>query len=563
MAAGIPLRADSGTVSREYAASLNSLLVLSMLMFESAREDQIFHLATSALPSLVPGSELIGIRYLGQWGVASPELECDRRLRDEMARQVDSLPAAGGALTVDGNPWAFAFTLRSPRETLGSLAVQAPREPSAEEHFLLRTLAQQTGVALVNTRMAQRDRERAAELSQVNEALAAGLADLRHTFEIHSRLNEVALTGRGQQALADAVHELTGFEVAVEDRYGNLRAWAPGEAPAPYPKPAAGVRDRFLRALSADRRPQRHGDRLVALASPRSDVMGVVALLDPEQRAGEFDRVTLEYAATVLAVELARLASTAEAELRVSRDLVDELLAGVDDEAAAVQRGQALGLDLERPRRAVVVHRPGQGAGSDQYLHVVTRVAREMGAGPLIVGRGDAVVLLADHELNWEALARDVTAAMGEGSCRVAVGGVCRRPSEFARSYREAQLAMNLQVNGAGPEVFAWESLGIYGILSTAEDVARLEQFVQSQLGALLDYDARKGTGLVETLFHYLETGLTAASDTLILHRNTLKYRLQRISEISGHDLSDRGIRFNLQLAARAWQVLRALDRLG
>jgi DNA-binding PucR family transcriptional regulator len=534
-----------------------------MLMFESAREDQIFHLAASALPSLAPGCELIGIRYLGDWRASSPTLQGDRRQRAEMGRQVDGLPPTGGPLDGLGSNWAFAFTLRSPRESLGFLAVQAGGEPSAEEQFLLRTLAQQTGVALVNARMAQRDRERAAELSQVNEALATGLADLRHTLEIHSRLNEVALSGRGQQALADAVHELTGFDVAVEDRYGNLRAWAPGDAPEPYPKATPGTRNRFMRALSSDRRPQRHGDRLAALASPRSDVMGVVAILDPEQRAGEFDRLTLEYAATVLAVELARLASTAEAELRVSRDLVEELLAGVDDEAAAIQRGQALGLDLERPRRAVVAHCQGQGPGAEQFLQVVTRVARERGAGPLIVGRGESVVLLADHDLDCRSLAGDVTAAIGEGACRVAIGGICRRPSEFARSYREAQLAMNLQANGAGPDVFAWESLGIYGILATAEDVARLEQFVQSQLGALLGYDAHKSTELVETLFHYLESGLTAASEKLILHRNTLKYRLQRIQELSGHDLSDRGARFNLQLATRAWQVLKALDRLG
>jgi DNA-binding PucR family transcriptional regulator len=441
--------------------------------------------------------------------------------------------------------------------------VHADGEPSPEQRFLLRTLAQQTGVALVNARMTQQDRERAAELSRVNEALAAGLADLRHTLEIHSRLNDVALSGRGRQALADAVHELTGFGVAVEDRYGNLRAWAPGDPPDPYPKPSPAARERFLRALSSDRRPQRHGDRLVALASPRSDVVGVMALVDPEQQAGDFDRVTLEYAATVLAVELARLASTAEAELRFRRDLVDEVLAGVDDEAAVIHRGQALGLDLERPHRAVVVHGHGPGPRPDQFLPVVTRVAREFGAGSLIVGRGDSVVLLTDLELNWDGFGRAVAAALGDATCRIAVGGLCRGPSEFARSHREAQLAMNLQVSGAGPDVLAWESLGIYGILSNAEDVARVEQFVHAQLGLLLDYDAQRGANLVETLFHYLESGLTAASGILILHRNTLKYRLQRIAEISGHDLSDRGTRFNLQLATRAWQVLRALDRLS
>ena len=48
---------------------------------------------------------------------------------------------------------------------------------------------------------------------------------------------------------------------------------------------------------------------------------------------------------------------------------------------------------------------------------------------------------------------------------------------------------------------------------------------------------------------------------TLNVHRSTLKYRLQRIREISGHDLTDAGDNFNLQLATRAWSTLLALRR--
>jgi DNA-binding PucR family transcriptional regulator len=43
------------------------------------------------------------------------------------------------------------------------------------------------------------------------------------------------------------------------------------------------------------------------------------------------------------------------------------------------------------------------------------------------------------------------------------------------------------------------------------------------------------------------------------VHRSTLKYRLQRIKEISGHDLGDPDTSFNLQLATRAWRTLAAL----
>jgi DNA-binding PucR family transcriptional regulator len=65
----------------------------------------------------------------------------------------------------------------------------------------------------------------------------------------------------------------------------------------------------------------------------------------------------------------------------------------------------------------------------------------------------------------------------------------------------------------------------------------------------------------VDTLATYLECGgnydLTAKA--LSLHRSTLRYRLQRIREMSGHELNDPDTRFNLQLATRAWTTVQAL----
>ena len=63
------------------------------------------------------------------------------------------------------------------------------------------------------------------------------------------------------------------------------------------------------------------------------------------------------------------------------------------------------------------------------------------------------------------------------------------------------------------------------------------------------------------TLSHYLECGKSydATAAALSMHRNTLKYRLGRIREISDRDLSDPDTLFNLQLATRAWHTLEAL----
>ena len=68
------------------------------------------------------------------------------------------------------------------------------------------------------------------------------------------------------------MHELTGFPAAIEDRYGNLSAWAGPGRPDPYPKAPAYDRERLLRRLMTAGRSVTDGDRVVALASPRPGV---------------------------------------------------------------------------------------------------------------------------------------------------------------------------------------------------------------------------------------------------------------------------------------------------
>ncbi|MDQ1600434.1 MAG: hypothetical protein QOD68_1908, partial [Actinomycetota bacterium] len=102
---------------------------------------------------------------------------------------------------------------------------------------------------------------------------------------------------------------------------------------------------------------------------------------------------------------------------------------------------------------------------------------------------------------------------------------------------------------------------GVYGIFSAMTDVTDVERFVRAWLGKLLDYDSHKHSDLVSTLTCYLEHGgsYDATAGALTVHRSTLKYRLQRIREISGYDLTESDARFNLQLATRAWTALTAL----
>lgn len=559
-------------VERNLLSSMRSLLVLGTLMTEGADEQQILRLATTAAPSLARCSSVTVELTRG----SGPS---------RLTAVLRAAGVTGGPVDLPGAGWAWAFPLSGISGHLGHLVVTAPEEPTGEEQFLLRALAQQTGVALANRQLHVQEQATAAQLSAVNERLRGSVGALRRSMDIHARLTAVAVSGEGREGIARAVHELTGLQVAIEDRHGNLQAWAGPGRPDPYPKDPPSRRERLLGRAKHEAHPIRDGARMLAIAHPQGDTLGVIVLVDPDARAGEHELMALEHGATILAMELARVRSLAESELRLRRDLVDELLAGTDRESG-LARAMALGYDLQRPHRVVVVEGRGIGAGaggvggagaagvgaggdgadgtgaSDALLQAVRRAARDEPAGTLLATRGTEVVLLADTEPPWEGLRTSILRELGGGRVRLGVGERCDAVGEFPRSYHQAKLALRL------PALADWEDrairfddLGVYRLLVGIEDLGEVDRFVQRWLGKLLEYDAQRGSELVRTLSHHLEHGgnyeLTARS--LIVHRNTLKYRLQRIRQIGELDLTDPETWFNLHLATRAWTTLGVL----
>ncbi len=269
--------------------------------------------------------------------------------------------------------------------------------------------------------------------------------------------------------------------------------------------------------------------------------------------------------AKVLSLVLAHGRSLAETELRLRRDLVEELLAGTDAEPAK-ERARALGYDLARPHRVVVVTQDqNRPTSHESFFHAVRRAARKIGVGALLASRANNVAVLCDRTPDWEDFRSAIMAELGSrGSCRIGVGAPCTEPSEFPRSYWQAQLALKLQTShGCPDQVAVFDDLGAYQLLSELANISSVESFIQRWLGALLDYDSNRGTQLVETLSAYLECGgnYDATASALSVHRSTLRYRLQRVHEISGFQLSEPDARFNLQLATRAWATVHAMRR--
>ena len=137
-------------------------------------------------------------------------------------------------------------------------------------------------------------------------------------------------------------------------------------------------------------------------------------------------------------------------------------------------------------------------------------------------------------------------------------------PEQIPRAYEQAQRALTARRQSSAPYGFiSYADLDVDRILALDGNAAEVERLIHDWLADLLCYDDRQGTDLVPTLAMYLDHDgkYDETARALSIHRNTLRYRFGRVTEISGHDLADVETKLNLHLAARAWRLRRARIR--
>ncbi|MFD6493796.1 PucR family transcriptional regulator [Streptomyces sp. NPDC059944] len=481
-----------------------------------------------------------------------------------VGRGVRELAGQDGPVTVPGRPGGRALGLRGLEGLRGYLVVTSCARPTEADQSLLAKIVQQTAAALSVAFARRRQREDAVKLHRLRDEhavlqrqLVCVAAELEYQRAVQSLMADVAASSGGEEAITRALHRLTGLPALVEDRFGRLRSWTGPGCPDPYPEPDPVRQDEMLHTLACQAGPARVKDRLISLVRPHGEILGLLALVDARNEADDHSLLALEHCAASLASELTHLRDLADVERRLHRELVDDLLAGTD-EASAYARSAAVGHDLHRSHYIVVVQWPNRPA-DEAFAQTVGRAASALGMRSLLTRRSDHVVLVADARPHPSALYKELSRETGTRSGMIGISAPCESVDEIPHRYQEAQRALEVRRRSRdryGTTFF--EELGLYRILGPGNDYRELETFVQEWLGQLIDYDSLHHTAMVETLTRYFSHGgnYDETADSLAIHRSTLRYRLQRIRDISGNDLANVEDRLNLQVATRVWKIV-------
>jgi sugar diacid utilization regulator len=277
---------------------------------------------------------------------------------------------------------------------------------------------------------------------------------------------------------------------------------------------------------------------------------------------------------TLLALELERSRSPEWESEEIASGFVRAVLdRQVTDRGDIVARAAELGADLDRGAGVLVLRAAPRAAQTgewrDRVLTLVQRTLRSLAPGSLAAAEaGESIAEVAvivpaedDERLARAAagLARELDDSLSGFHLTTGRSRRSADPVDLYRAGSEARLAVNVG-EAEGRSILAFEDTGAYRLLLPAmsDDPGELESFYAETIKPLSDYDEQYETELVATVEAYLDNdgNVAATAKQLFTHRHTIRYRLERVRELCGHDVSSTEGREKLGLGLKAMRVL-------
>jgi len=281
----------------------------------------------------------------------------------------------------------------------------------------------------------------------------------------------------------------------------------------------------------------------------------------------------LRMVTTLLGLEVERARSpewaSDEAAGEFLRSVLDRRVGDAEEIRA---RAADLGSDLSAGGGVVIARATPRSAQSGDWrprlLTLTLRAVRSGSSGALATTIGEeaaevAMLLPAGDAEPIERAARAIEDELHRSlqgfSVTVGFSRHARDAAQIYRAGKEALMAANV-AESEDRSPLSFEETGSYRLLLPAlsEDPAELERFFDETVAPLCAYDDQYETELVATVEAYLDNdgNVTPTAETLFTHRHTVRYRLERVRELCGHDLSSTEGREKLGLGLKAMRVL-------
>ncbi len=310
--------------------------------------------------------------------------------------------------------------------------------------------------------------------------------------------------------------------------------------------------------------------RLVSPVVTKDIGRGYLSIIGRDNDLDDIDSLVAEHGAAACALEMAKAKAISDTEKRLRGTFLDRLLIGDVSQQEAIRQGERFEHDMLKTHVAVVLAWQGEKTPSLRRLEtIINSVVSTQHTEALVWQRereNEVLVFHANDDKepvnNAMRLAKLFTQEIQRqypgAKVAIGLGQAAHDISAWRTSYRDAVQALDLAMRLQTDTPLYIGDLGVYQLILSLSDREKLLAFCERTLGPLLEYDMRQHADLIKTLeaFFTCHGNLSQTADMLIVHRNTLLYRMNRINEIAQIDLNRPEIRLALHLALTVRRLL-------
>ncbi|GGK29529.1 hypothetical protein GCM10010965_22970 [Caldalkalibacillus thermarum] len=127
----------------------------------------------------------------------------------------------------------------------------------------------------------------------------------------------------------------------------------------------------------------------------------------------------------------------------------------------------------------------------------------------------------------------------------------------LVHSLKTAEQTLQLQRQLNRYDVILYDDFGIYPMLAMLGQHYNLHDFIETHIGAVINYDREHGTQLLPTLKTYLacQGSKQETAQQLYIVRQTLYHRLNKLEELLGKDFMSFERRVAIECALLAYEL--------
>ncbi|HEY8891205.1 MAG TPA: PucR family transcriptional regulator ligand-binding domain-containing protein [Clostridium sp.] len=299
------------------------------------------------------------------------------------------------------------------------------------------------------------------------------------------------------------------------------------------------------------------------------------------------DNMLIESYVHIIALDFVKKLSIYNMESNYKIEFLDDLLSDNENrQKRAIERAKTFNLhmtlkytvivillkDIYSSNKHVIDKASLQREGISDLLFITGRIAKLNREKVVYVDKSDRILILygSEESKNPQVIKSDVIyfcqkildealKKFHSDELTIGIGRSYEKVEQLYKSHRQAKLIVESLSNTNMSTIKHYDDLGLYRILAFEGLQGELLEFCSDTIKPLIEYDKINNSELIKTLKAYFEFdgNMKKIAENMYMHYNTIIYRVQQISDITGLDLENGDSRLNLEIALKAIDLIK------